>query len=504
MDVANAPTPPLPTLGRNLAANFLGRGWSALVSLAVVPLYIHFMGIEAYGLVGIFVSLAALASLLDFGLGTVIIREFAALSTRPASGSAMRDLLCTLERLYWLMALIIGLTVAISAGLIAEHWIRADSLGSDTVRQTITLIGIAISAQWPLALYSGGLAGLQAQVLLNSVNAAVTTFRAIGAVLILWIWSPTVEAFFLWQACVSAIHTLLVAFLLRRRTPGIGGRFQFPMVRQLLPFALAMFGIAASSVVLTQIDKVILSRLLSLEAFGYYTLGATVAATLFHLVWPIYSAVFPRFTQLSTAGAQEDLAATYHASCKLMSFLLLPVAAIIAAFSHDLLLLWTRDPALAENSALVLSLLICGNALNGMLTMPYALQLAGGSVGPVLRLNIAAAILMVPLALILVERFGAPGGSLAWLLINIGYIAIAVPLIHGKRLPGATRVWYLRDVLPPLIAVSVTACAARWAMPGNLGDTAAVLWISGSLLVAGMAGLLTLPGMSSKLLGRLR
>ena len=44
-------------LKRNIIANFAGQGWAALMALAFVPLYIKFLGIEAYGLIGFFAML---------------------------------------------------------------------------------------------------------------------------------------------------------------------------------------------------------------------------------------------------------------------------------------------------------------------------------------------------------------------------------------------------------------------------------------------------------------
>ena len=44
-------------LKRNLIANYLGQGWTALMGLAFIPLYIKYLGIEAYGLIGIFALL---------------------------------------------------------------------------------------------------------------------------------------------------------------------------------------------------------------------------------------------------------------------------------------------------------------------------------------------------------------------------------------------------------------------------------------------------------------
>jgi len=89
---------------QNIIANFAGKAWAAVMSIAFVPLYIKFMGIESYGLIGIFASLLALFSLLDMGLSTTLNRELARLSALPDKTHDMRDLVRTLELPYWGMA----------------------------------------------------------------------------------------------------------------------------------------------------------------------------------------------------------------------------------------------------------------------------------------------------------------------------------------------------------------------------------------------------------------
>jgi hypothetical protein len=44
----------------DLAANFAGVGWSVLMQIACVPLYLKFLGIEAYGLIGFYLMLQAI------------------------------------------------------------------------------------------------------------------------------------------------------------------------------------------------------------------------------------------------------------------------------------------------------------------------------------------------------------------------------------------------------------------------------------------------------------
>ena len=45
------------SLKRNVIANYLGQGWKALMELAFIPIYIKYLGIEAYGVIGIFALL---------------------------------------------------------------------------------------------------------------------------------------------------------------------------------------------------------------------------------------------------------------------------------------------------------------------------------------------------------------------------------------------------------------------------------------------------------------
>ena len=64
-------------LKKNIIANYLGQGWRALLGLAFIPLYIKYLGVEAYGLIGIFAILQAWLGLLDMGMKPALGREMA-------------------------------------------------------------------------------------------------------------------------------------------------------------------------------------------------------------------------------------------------------------------------------------------------------------------------------------------------------------------------------------------------------------------------------------------
>ena len=291
-------------LKQNILANYLGNGWTAVMSLVFIPLYLHFLGIEAYGLVGMFVTLQAMFGLLDLGLGATLNRELARLNVQADKAGEMRQLLRTLEVIYWAVAALIGAVVLSLAPFLAHNWVHPEKLTPATVQQAFMIMGLALACQWPLAFYSGGLMGLQRQVSLNVINISTATLRGVGAVLLLWLVSPTIQAFFIWQVAVGALQTLAVGWWLWRILPAGGppARFHPQVLRGVWRFAAGMSGIAVMSVILINLDKIILSKLLTLEMFGYYTLAGVAAASLYRFIYPIVTAIYPRFTQLVALG----------------------------------------------------------------------------------------------------------------------------------------------------------------------------------------------------------
>ena len=201
-------------LKKNIAANFAGGMWQSLMTIIFIPIYIKFMGIEAWGLIGIFATLQAIFGLLDMGLSSTLNREMARLSVLPHKEQEMRDLVRTLEAIYWSVAAFVGIAAVSLSPVIAHHWIKAGQLPPKTIEQALLIMGFVIALQMPVGFYSGGLMGLQRQVLLNAITIVISTLRGAGAILILWLISPTIQAFFLWQIVISGANIFLLALFL--------------------------------------------------------------------------------------------------------------------------------------------------------------------------------------------------------------------------------------------------------------------------------------------------
>jgi len=450
-------------LKKNITANFAGSICQAIMGLVFVPLYIKFLGIESWGLIGIFATLQAIFGLLDIGLSSTLNREMARLSVLSGREQEMRNLVRTLEVIYWGVAIFVGIVVISLSPFIAHHWINPGQLSPEIIEQALLIMGFVIALQMPIGFYSGGLMGLQRQVLLNVINVSMSTLRGTGAVLILWLISPTIQAFFLWQIIISTINTILLARFLWRRLPLCEKRavFQKQLLKGIWKFAAGMSGISILTVILTQLDKIILSKMLSLEMFGYYTLASVVAMSLGRLFTPVFYSVYPRFTQLVSLDDQDGLRQLYHKSCQFMAVLILPVAIVIALFSHEILLFWTQNQATADKTYLIVSILICGTAINGIMHLPYALQLAFGWTSLSFYKNVIALVLVVPLIIYMTTHYGAIGAASVWFVLNMSYILFEIPIIHHRLLRKEKWRWYWQDVCVPLVVCTFVAGIGR-------------------------------------------
>ena len=507
----NRPAPPRASdgSGRDTVVNLLGRGWAALMAVAFVPTYVRLLGVEAYGLVGLAVVAQAVFALLDMGLATTLSRQMARQLARDGTmGDAQgaRDLVRTLEVLYWAAALAIAVTVAVLAPFIAERWLRPEELAQETVTRALRLLGIMVALQFPFTLYEGGLVGLHRQVALNIVLIAGATLRFAAVVGVLFWVSATVEAFFAWQALVAVAQTTAAAVVLWRGLPAAPARARFDR-RQLAAnwrFAAGMTAISLTAVVLTQMDKVVLSALLPLEGFGHYALAATVAGALYILFLPVFQAVFPRLARLVAAADADGERGLYHRSAQAVAVLVLPAAVVLVLFSREVMLLWTRDSAIAAATALPLALLAAGTGLNGLMNIPYALQLAHGWTAFAWVQNVIAIVVLVPALIVAAARFGAPGAAAMWLLLHCGYVTIGLTVMHRRLLRGEQRRWYVETALPLLAAAGVAVAVRLLTPPALVAPSPSLLLVVlASLLLAYAAALLAAPVGRSLLAGLL-
>ncbi len=482
----------------NFISNLIGSVWTAIFSLMFVPLYLPYIGIEGYGLIGIFSVVQAFIILLDFGLSPTINREFAMLATDPAKSQEMHDMKRTLEIPNWISAVFIVVFCSILAPFIATYWVQPKELSRATVTEALIIMGINIAIQFTSSFYVGGLIGLQKLLPLNIINMTCSTLRSAGGFFVVAVISPTIQAFLIWQGVVAIIQLVLVVLLLRGSLPETGrkGTFKKDLLKKVFRFATGMTGITIVSLILTQTDKVVLSRLISLEDFGYYTLAVTISGmAVATIVSAITNSVYPRFSGYVALNDESNLREFYHRSSQILSAFLMPIVTVIAVFSYEILLIWTHNRLIANNTALLLTIVVIGTGLNGLMWLPYHLQLSYGWTKLGFYMNLISIFVLVPVAIILGKQYGALGGAGAFALLNVCYILITIQIMHRRLLKGEKVRWYFQDILLPLLISITTVSMGRyffvqdWETPVKLGYFVVLTILSFGLIVVALPNL---------------
>ncbi len=488
---------------RNIIANYAGQTIATGLSLALVPFYIRYLGMEAYGLVGLFAVIQAWMALLDLGMTPTLGREMARFSTGTLSAQFIRDLLRSLEILQFGIGIIVAIVLTLGADVLARHWLKVDRMPVETVAGALSMLGIVVGLRFCEGIYRSGIMGLQQQVWLNAVSIALALLRSLGALVVLAYVSPTAKAFFIWQGLVSLATLATLAGKLHLSLPRAPRRARFSgeALLQIRGFAGGVFGFSLLSLMLTQIDKLLLSRLLGLTEFGYYMLASTIASGLYLAGAPIILAVSPRLVRLFETGDIPGVTAAYHQASQLVTVMLGPAALLLLLFARGILFAWSGDIDLATRTAPILALLALGTMLNGLLQVPYYLQLAAGWTRLALGTNLVAVIVMVPLLLWAVPRYGAVAGASTWAIVNTAYVLVMLPLMHRRLLPGEMWRWYGNDVLLPLLGAALVLLPALLLRPAD--DASRLVWL-GFLTATGITAALASAAMSSAVRAQVR
>ena len=424
------------------------------MGLVFVPIYIHYLGIDAYGLIGVYASLQVWFSLLDLGLSPTINREMSRFMAGETTIKTINGLLHTVETLYLWMSITIAVLIIMFSPWMADHWLRIGSLSEGTVMRSLMLAGIIIAFRWMSTIYRSAILGLQNQVWLSSFTAIIATIRSIGTIVVLAGISRTLEAFFIYQGLTYLIETIWLFIKTHSYVPKATEppRMNLRFLRSGRSFIAGMGAIGILSTILMQLDKVVLSRLVTLADFGYFSLASSIAGSLYVLIMPISNVAYPRFTTLVTREEHILLSKEYHKLSQLLSITLAPTAFVMIFFAHDILFAWTGSRNLAQHVAPIMSVLVAGYLINGILHVPYMAQLGYAWYHLKLILLAVATPIAVASLLIFVPRYGVQAAAWVWLVLNAGILLVEIPMMHLRILRGDFRRWLVNDTFYPMAA----------------------------------------------------
>ena len=265
----------------------------------------------------------------------------------------------------------------------------------------------------------------------------------------------------------------------------------FTPIKSVLKFSLTIAFTSSVWVMVTQIDKLVLSKLLPLADYGYFTLAVLAASGVMVISSPITSALMPRMARLQAEGDEAGLISLYRNATQMVAVIAIPACLVLALFAEQVLWVWTGDAHTAALAAPVLRLYALGNGFLAMAAFPYYLQFAKGDLKLHLIGNIIFVLLLVPLLVWATWQHGAIGAGYAWLGSNAVYFFSWVPLVHRRFSKGLHWKWLVQDLnqvlTPGLMAATALYSLLRWPQD-RMEILVLLLFVGIGTLVFGVAG----------------
>lgn len=477
---------------KNVVAGYVSQLYVTVVGLLILPLYLKYMGAEAYGLVGFFTMLQAWFNLLDIGFTPTVARETARFRGGAVSALAYRRLLRALQIIFLVVASLGGGAMFVFSGTIASEWLNAKILSVEQVQQAVQLMAIGAALRWMSGLYRGCISGSERLVWLSGFNSFVATLRFVGVLPILMFVGHSPKIFFSYQLLVAMFELIGLVFKAHSLFPRMSDAEKigwsldslfFP-VKSVLKFSLVIAVTSSVWVLITQTDKLVLSKLLSLTDYGYFTLAVLAASGVMVIAGPISGALLPRMARLHAGGDEAGLIDIYRNATQMVAVIALPVCFVLVFFAEKVLQVWTGDMSIAAHAAPVLRLYAIGNGFLAFSAFPYYLQYSKGD----LRLHFIGSfvflLLLIPSLIWATWRYGTVGAGYAWLVSNGMYFMVWVPFVHARVSRGLHRKWLLNDLIPMfllgLFAASLLHFFLPW--PQERSEMGAVLFLCGAVV----------------------
>ncbi len=450
----------------NVIANCVGQMYFAVISILMTPIYVRYLGLEAYGLVGFFAMLQMWFQLMDFGLSQTMSRQTVFFRQGDLGQAGFRKLLRLIELLIVLVAVFCGSSIFFSAHYIANHWLKLQTLPFIEVQHCIESMAVLIGARWISGLYRGILNGLEKQVWLSAFNIIFITLKFVAVIFLFMFYRTNVLDFFLYQVVLSVIETVIIFLyvykLLASHISIKGIPTKDHKISGIFKFSAGVAFTSAAWIFVSQLDKLLLSNSLNLIEYGYFSLAILIASAVTVLLTPMVAAVLPRLTSL--IDDHNQFIKVYCEFTRGVCQVILPISILLIMFPEPALFAWTGNIDLATQAGPILRLYSLGNALFVITSFPSYMQFAKGDLHLHILTSLSLCVLIIPALLISIRFFGAIGAGYTWVSMNLLTLLIITPLVHHRFFPGLHKKWIMHEIIPILSPLAIIGAAMYYAV----------------------------------------
>ena len=471
----------------DLATSALAWGWPMLLAFAATPYIVKGLGNDGYGIRGLVSSITGYFALLDLGLNGAVTKYLAEYRAKNDS-KQITELLGTTLTTFTALGVVGGLVIFLLAEWFTKHLFTIPPSYYREAVWAFRLTGFGFFLSM-LTWWGSSIApGLQRFDVFNGISigfGTLTTLGMVAAVMLGYGLIGVVIANLIANAAAAAAYWVSS----RRLMPEIPIRFSFDreMFRRTFMFGIYMVAFRVFALLFSQLDSVMIGAWVGTAALTFYIVPQQVAQVVHGINGKMMQIIFPMASEFSAKGDKEKMDRLFVRGFNLSVVIGLAVAVPLAVVGGPLLRYWV-SPEMAQNSTLVLDLLLVTFFLGGLTAMPANILSGVDSPQYITIGAIVSGVFGVIFYFLLIKPFGIAGvaaGKAASVGLTMVYYLVIChkkskysfrPVFYGiiktfslALLVGLPSYYFLAQRAGSLIEVIITAafvftlyCLACW------------------------------------------
>ncbi|REJ75462.1 MAG: flippase [Acidobacteria bacterium] len=451
-----------------LTGRVLGGSTWAIVGTAVPfvatffssPFVIRLLGPDGYGVLVLIGMIPNYASFALLGMGMA--------STKFGGDARAEEDLNGERKVFWTAGIICitSLSICVLPIIIFSHQIALalkipdEWLFEASVAIKIASVGMVLTS---LSFVANTPQIVRLRLDLNTlINSSGKVLGAVSVPLALWMGGKVIAA-----AAVGAVAsslTLIAELLVSGKlVRGFGWpSFNKDLARRLLRYGLPLTLAGAALIVLTNLDRLVLTQYVSIEMIAYYSVAAMLARMVRTLSFSVTRAITPAFVLLQKPEKRNELEDLFERLVRANLIWAVPAAVAMSVLAEPFFSIWA-GPEFGANSPLPFYILVCGLLVDVYSYVPMSSILAKGRTDLPAKINWALLGPYVVLLVILISNLGIVGAALAWSVrMAVSGLAFTFAARSSTGLSFPFRKWLGRLVvcaLPLVLPALLTSFA---------------------------------------------
>ena len=394
--------------------NVIGKILPLLVAVITMPILIHKMGLERFGILALIWTFIGYFGVFDLGVGRATTKFTAEYLARNQTSEISHVIWTS----WWLLAalgVIGGVTAFLFIPILTERMLNIPTSLMTEARCAFLIMSISLPFVFLTAGTRGVLEAQQRFGLINAINIPAGMANFI-APLPIFFFTNSLVPIVVATVFVRFFVCCLFFFFSVTSLPGLS-KPCWPAKGYI--HTLMAFGgwLSVSNIVgpiMVNMDRFLIGSLMTMAAVAYYVTPFDLVSRLNIITYSLTSVLYPAFSALEAAD-RNKLEFFFTHSVKYLLIIMLPLIGGLIILAQPLLFFWLGAD-FAQQSSTVMQILAVGFLINSLAHIPHAALQATGRPDLTAKLHL----IELPVYLIclfpLIKILGLPGVALAWTL----------------------------------------------------------------------------------------